>query len=387
MKRIYFDYSATTYVDERVKKEMNRYFSKEFGNPSSFHDYGLKAKLAVDEARNKIKSIINADFPEEIIFTGSGTESINLAIQGLAREKKSGHIITTKVEHHSVLDTCKFLGSQNFEVTYLDVDQYGLVSPEQVEKAIKSNTILISIIYANNEIGTINSISEIGKVAKKYNIPFHTDACQAGLLNLNVKELNVDFLTINGSKIYGPKGTAILYKKKNIKIQPLLFGGGQEFNLRSGTENVPGIVGIAKALELIQQNKEEESRRLINLRDKAVKEILKIQDTKLNGHQTQRLPHNINISFLNIEGESLILLLNAKGICASTGSACTSQSLEPSHVITAIGAPFELAHGSLRLTLGRKTTEKEIDYLLKILPKVVKKLRKISPFKLKIDEI
>ncbi|MCK4588861.1 MAG: cysteine desulfurase [Nanoarchaeota archaeon] len=390
---IYLDHSATTYVDQEVMAAMKPYFTEDFGNPSSMHQLGLSAKEAVQEARQSIAQILNCQ-PNEIIFTSGGTESVNLALQGLAQEKKQGHIITTKTEHHAVLNTCKYLETQGtqkskisgatqggFQITYLDVDQYGQVQPEQIEKAIKPNTILVTIIYANNEIGTINNIKEISKITKKHNIPLHTDACQAGLLDLNT---GADLLTLNSSKLYGPKGIGILYKNKNIKIQPIIHGGGQEFNLRSGTENVPSIVGFAKALELVQKNKEQETQRLTQLRDKLITEIKKIHKTILNGHPTQRLPGNVNISFADIEGESIVLHLNEQGILASTGSACTSKELEASHVLLATGQPPEIAHGSIRFTLGKQTTEKDIDEVLKKLPIIIKSLRKISPIKLEV---
>jgi len=379
---IYLDHSATTYVDPEVKKEMDRYFSQEFGNPGSMHQAGLTAKEAVKDARNKIAQILNC-LPEEIIFTSSGTESVNLAIQGIAKEKKNGHIITTKTEHHAVLETCKALEKQGFEVTYLDVDQYGQVTPEQIEKNIKENTVLVSVIYANNEIGTINNIKEISKITKKHNIPLHTDACQAGILDLNV---GADLMTLNGSKIYGPKGIGILYKKKSVKIQPIIYGGGQEFNLRSGTENVPAIVGFAKALELIQKNKEQETEKLIQLRDKLIENIQKIPKAILNGHPEQRHPGNVNFSFADIEGESIVLHLNEQGIYASTGSACTSNDLTPSHVLTACGQPAEIAHGSIRFTLGKQTTEKHINEVIEKLPKIIESLRKISPVNLEVKK-
>lgn len=377
---IYLDHSATTYVDEKVMAAMKPYFTDDFGNPSSMHQLGLKAKEAVQAARESIAKILSC-LPEEIFFTSGGTESINLAIQGIAKEKRQGHIITTKTEHHAVLETCRHLESQGFEVTYLGVDQYGQVQPEQVEKAIKPNTILVTIIYANNEIGTINPIKEISKITKKHNIPLHTDACQAGLLELNT---GAELLTLNGSKIYGPKGIGILYKNKNIKIQPLIYGGGQENNLRSGTENVPGIVGFAKALQLIQKNKEIESIRLTNLRNKLITELKKIPKAILNGHPTERHPGNVNISFADIEGESIVLHLNEQGILASTGSACTSTDLEPSHVLVACGQPAEIAHGSIRFTLGKQTTEKDIDEVISKLPKITGSLRKISPIHLEV---
>lgn len=386
MNETYLDHAATTYLDPRVKEEMDKYFLEEFGNPGALHSFGLRAKNALDNSREKIAEILNCK-SSEIIFTSGGTESINLAIKGIARANKGKHIITTKAEHHAILHTCEYLEKEEgFEITYLNVDKYGRVKKEDIEKAIRPNTILITIVYANNEIGTINQISEIGKFLKeKYpKIYFHTDACQAGLLDLNVKNLNVDLLTLNGSKIYGPKGTGILYLKQGIKIKPIIHGGGQENKLRSGTENIPGIVGFAKALDLIQKEKNQESERLTKLRDKLINGILKIPKSFLNGHPTERLPNNANITILDIEGESIILMLNEKGICVSTGSACTSYLLDPSHVLLALGLPKEAAHGSIRLSLGKRTTEKDIDKVLEVLPEIIETLRKISPVKLSI---
>lgn len=386
MKQIYLDNAATTHVDKEVLKEMTKYFSVKYGNPGSFHSKGLEAKEAVDDSRKKIADILNCQ-TEEIIFTSGGTESVNLAIKGIAfaNKSKGNHIITSKIEHHAVLYSCEYLEKNGFDVTYIDVDKYGLVNPEDVKKAITDKTILISIMYANNEIGTIEPIKKIGEIAKAKRIYFHTDACQAGSMNLDVLDLNVDLMTLNSGKIYGPKGAGLLYVKKGVKIEPLLHGGGQEFGLRSGTENVPGIVGFAKALELVQKNKEKENKRLIKLRDYLIRNILKkIPKTILNGHLTERLPNNVNVSFLDIEGEAIVLHLNEYGIYASTGSACTSKSLEPSHVITAIGLPYEASHGSIRFSLGKETEMEDIKYVLKVLPGIVKSLRKISPVKLNI---
>jgi len=380
---IYLDNAAATSVDSKVKKEMEKYFLKEYGNPGSFNTVGLRAKEAVDTARKKVAKIIVAA-PGEIIFTGSGTESINLAIKGTARvlkkKGKGNHIITSTIEHHAVLDTCKYLADEEgFEVTYVKVNKFGLVDPKDVEAAIKGSTILISIMYANNEIGTIQPVSEIGRIARKHNILFHTDACQAGMLDLNVERLNVDLMTLNGNKIYGPKGTGMLYVKKGTPIQPIVHGGGQEFGLRSGTENVAGIVGFATALEIVRKEKEKEAKRLVKLRDQLIRGVLKIPKTILNGHPTKRLPNNVNISILNVEGESILLELNEYGICAASGSACTSKSLDPSHVLLAIGLPAEIAHGSLRFTLGKRTTGKDVDKVIKTLPRVVQRLRELSP--------
>ena len=404
-KEIYLDHAATTYLDSRVFDVMKPYFSEEFGNPSSFNSVGMRAKETLSQCRKNVAKLLNAK-SKEIIFTGSGTESVNLAIQGVARANKkiikgngvrkkegtagkkiicNGHIITSQIEHHAVLDTCEYLEKEEgFDVTYLKPDKFGVVSAKQVKEALREDTILVTIMYANNEVGTINPISEISKVVKftNPNTVFHTDACQAGgILDVNVEKLGVDLMTLNGSKLYGPKGTGMLYIRNGTKIKPLIFGGGQEFGIRSGTENLPGIVGFTKALDLAQENREAEVARLTKLRDKLVNDILdNVSDTVLNGHSTKRLPNNANISFLNVEGESLLLHLNEQGICASSGSACTSKDLEPSHVLVAMGLPYELAHGSIRFTLGKRTIEEEIDKVISVLPEIVKTLRIISPF-------
>ncbi len=380
---IYLDNSATTYVDPKVREAMEPFFSKEYGNPSSFHDMGLNANQAIESAREMVANILNAN-PKEIIFTGSGTESINLAIKGVyrANRSKGNHIITTRIEHHAVLDSCKYLEeNEGAEVTYLDVDKNGLIDLDQLKKSITKETILISIIFANNEIGTIQPIAEIGEIAKKHGIPFHTDACQAGCSqNLDTNELNVDLLTLNGSKIYGPKGTGMLFVRKGISLHPIIHGGGQEFGLRSGTENVPGIVGFAKALEICQLSKAKENERLTVLRDKLINGLQEsIHKTILNGHPSKRLPNNVNISFLDVEGEAILLHLNQKGIYASTGSACSSESLEPSYVITSLGLPHEVAHGSIRFSLGRQTRPEDVDHVLKVIPGIIEKLRVLSP--------
>jgi cysteine desulfurase len=387
-KESYMDHAATTYMDPKVKEAMDPYFCDNYGNPGSFHGRGLPAQESIAEARAKIAKHLNAD-PSEIIFTGGGTESINLAIKGVAFRKGKGHIITQKTEHHAVLHTCEYLEKKGFEVTYLPVDDFGMVNPEDVKNAIKEDTILVTIMYANNEVGTIQPIAEIGAICKENNILFHTDACQAaGALDLDVKKLNTDMLTINGSKIYGPKGVGLLYLKKGVRIDALIHGGGQESNMRAGTENVPGIIGLAKALELVQETRDIENARLIKLRDKLITSIMnEVNDTKLNGHPTQRLPNNANISFLGIEGEAMLLLLSEYGIYCSTGSACTSRTLDPSHVLVGMNMPYELAHGSLRFTLGKRTTDADIDYLLKTLPPIITWLRTLSPIKVKMNEI
>jgi cysteine desulfurase len=399
-KLIYLDHAATTPLDPEVKAVMEPFWSKNFGNPSSIYQIGIEAKNSLNQARQKIAKIINAG-EKEIVFTAGGTESINLAILGLSRAlknelKKPGHIITTKIEHPAVLNSVIAAKDEGSNFTALAVDKFGLITVEQIKKALKPNTILISVMYANNEIGTIEPIAEIGKLLKKINqerkikklpkIYFHTDACQAaGYLDLNVEKLGVDLLTLNGSKIYGPKGSAILYVKTGTPIKPLIFGGGQEKGLRSGTENVPAFIGLAKALEMAQKNKDKECRRLRKFSQDLTEKILKtIPKTFINGHPEKRLPNNVNITILDIEGEALLLYLDNFGICASTGSACHSQNLEPSHVLQAIGLPREIIHGSLRLTLGKKTTQKEINYVLKVLPKIVKKLRELSPIKISL---
>lgn len=385
MKKIYLDHSSTTYVREEVFEEMKPYFTEKFGNPSSFHSFGLEAKEALENSREKIAGIINCS-SDEIVFTSGGTESCNLAVFGVARAVKKSldknHIITSKIEHHAILDACRHLEKEGFKVTYLDVDSDGLINMKKLENAITEKTCLISIIYANNEVGVIQDIKAISYIAKRKKVYFHTDACQAGgLLDIDVNKLGVDLMTLNSSKIYGPKGVGLLYIKNGVEIEPILFGGGQEKGLRSGTENIPCIVGFAKALGLAQKEKSAEAKRLTKLRDKMIKMIFeKIPDARLNGHPTKRLPNNINLSFEGIEGESLLLHLDNKGICCSTGSACTSRVLEPSHVLTAMGVPEEISHSSIRFTLGRKTTEKDIGYVVKVLPEIVENLRKISPF-------
>lgn len=386
-RSIYLDHAATTYMDPRVKEAMDPYFCEKFGNPGGFYDIGQVAKEALDEARARVAKYLNCQ-PAEVIFTGGGTESDNMAVLGIARQHsgKGKHIITSSIEHHAVELPCKALEKEGFEVTYLSVDKYGRVKVEDVKAALREDTILVSIMMANNEIGTIQPIAGIGAVLKDHQAYFHTDACQAaGALDLDVDALGVDLLTINGSKIYGPKGVGALYLRNGVRIKPLIYGGGQERGLRSGTENIPGIVGFAKAFELVQEGREEENARLIRLRDKLVKGLIaSVPKTLLNGHPEDRLPNNANLTILDIEGEAFTLFLNELGIYASTGSACTSASLDPSHVILATGMPYECAHGSMRFTLGHRTTEEDIDFVLEVVPKVVSILRKISP--LNIDD-
>jgi len=387
---IYLDHAATTPLDPRVFEVMKPWFSEKFGNPSSFHTLGKEAKDAVEAARNKISKILSCR-AEEITFTSGGTESDNLAILGFARANSGAgkHLVVSAIEHHAVLEAAKHLEKEGFEVSYVLPNSEGIVELESVKVAIRPDTILVSVMMANNEIGTIQPISEIGnwlqktRGEKQYPV-FHSDACQAaGVLELSIEKLHVDLLTLNGSKIYGPKGVGLLYVRKNLRLQPLQFGGAQERGIRPGTENVASIIGLATALEFAQKEKNVETERLTILRDKLISGILSnIPKTKLNGHPTNRLANNVNISFLDIEGESLLLYLDAKGIFASTGSACTSASLDPSHVILAIGHPAAEAHGAMRFTLGHSTTEKDIDYVLEVLPPLVERLRQMSSVKL-----
>ncbi len=395
-KTIYLDHAAATPVNPEVFKAMKPYFTEKFGNASSIYKLGRISRDAMEQSRKKIASILNC-LPEEIIFTAGGTESDNLAIFGVIRQlllnqKQPLKIITQKTEHHAVLNSFKRLEKDGIEAVYLDVDEYGTVKLEELEKSLTDNVALVSIMYANNEIGTVQPVREIAKIIKKARLArqnkrislpvyFHTDACQAaGFLDLNVLKLGADMLSLNGSKIYGPKQAGILFVKKGIVLDPIMHGGGQEKNLRSGTENIAATVGLAKALEIAQSKKEGESKRLSKLRDYFADAVLNsIPKTVLNGHPKERLPNNINVSFLDIEGESALFYLDEAGITASTGSACASESLDPSHVILALGRPYEFAHGSIRFTLGSSTTKKDIDYVLRVLPGIVAKLRSISP--------
>lgn len=382
MERRYFDYSATTPVDPEVLNEMIPFFTNEFGNPSSIYSYGRESKKVVEKARKNIASLIGADH-KEIFFTGGGSEADNWAIKGIAMSlrDKGNHIITSNIEHHAVLHVCEYLEKQGFKVSYLPVDEDGLISLEDLKNEITDDTILISIMFANNEIGTIQPIEEIGKIAKENKIYFHTDAVQAlGNVNIDVKDMHIDLMSLSAHKIYGPKGVGALYIGKGVKIDPLIHGGAQERKKRAGTENVPGIVGFGKAVEIAYNNLEKNIERLTKLRDKLIKEITEnIDYVRLNGHPKKRLPGNVNISFEFIEGEALLLSLDMVGICGSSGSACTSGSLDPSHVLLAIGLPHEIAHGSLRLSLGRDTKEEDIDYVLQELPKIIDRLRSMSP--------
>ena len=382
MRRIYLDHAATTPTHPEVVKAMLPFFSDAFGNPSSIYSYGQEAKGAVEEARTKVAELIGAR-SEEIVFTSGGTEADNLALKGLAyaSEHKGNHIITTSIEHHAVLEACKFLEKRGLEITCLPVDKYGLVDPADVKKAITAKTILISVMHANNEVGTIEPVEEIGEIARKAGAYFHTDAVQTvGHIPVNVDKLKVDLLSISGHKFYGPKGVGALYVRKGTKLVPLVHGGEHEKRRRAGTENVPAIVGLGKAVELAGQEMGREVERLTNLRDKLIRGLVgKIDSVHLNGHPTRRLPNNVNISIDFVEGESILLNLDLEGICASTGSACTSSSLEPSHVLLALGLPPEQAHGSLRFTLGRENTEADIGRVLEVLPGIVAKLRAMSP--------
>jgi len=380
MKSIYLDYAAATPVRKEVLLAMEGYFYPLFANPGSVHPAGKRAKEAVELARKNVASILGTEDSSEIIFTGSGTESINLALQGIARayRKKGNHIITTKIEHKAVLETCRFLEeSGQCTVTYLDVDNYGRVNPRDVEKAITKKTILISVMYANNEIGTIQQLADIGEIACQKKILFHTDACQAaGALDLSVKTLNVDLLTLNGSKMYGPKGVGMLYVRKGVTLVPLIFGGGQEFGLRGGTENVPGIVGFSRALELAENERSQESQRLMHLRDQFIEKVQRvIPRCKLNGHPIQRLPNNVNISFAGIDAETLLKALGEQGIYVSAGSACTANSITLSHVLEALHVSKALARGTLRFTFGKGTNEKDLGMVLKVLKETVEILR------------
>lgn len=382
MKNIYFDHAATTAVKPEVLEAMLPYFTEKYGNASSIYSLGRENKKAIDDAREKVAKALNAQ-PKEIFFTSGGTEADNWAIKGVAfsNESQGKHIITTNIEHHAVLHTCKYLEKYGFEVTYVPVDNKGIVHVEDIEKAIRSDTILISAMFANNEIGTIQPIKEIGALAKEKGIYFHTDAVQAiGNIPIDVKDMNIDLLSLSGHKFYGPKGVGVLYIRDGVRISPMLHGGGQERGKRASTENVAGIVGLGKAIELATENIDEYNTKLMKLRDRAVKEILeKIPYSRLNGDEKNRLPGNVNISFEFIEGESILLMLDMKGICASSGSACTSGSLDPSHVLLAIGLPHEIAHGSLRLTFGEENTDSDLDYLLETLPPIIEKLRTMSP--------
>lgn len=380
--KIYMDNAATTPVRDEVLDTILPYFKEFYGNASSVYSIAKESKKALEKAREQVAKGIGAK-AEEIYFTAGGSESDNMALRGVAEAlaKKGNHIITTKIEHHAILHTGEYLEKHGCEVTYLPVDEFGKISLEELEKSIRPETILISVMFANNEIGTIQPIAEIGKLAHEKGILFHTDAVQAvGHVAIDVNEMNIDLLSMSGHKLGAPKGIGAIYIRKGIPIQPLIFGGAQEKKKRAGTENIPGIVGLGKAVELAVSEMEAETKRLVHLRDKLISGILdKVPYSRLNGHPTDRLPGNCNISFGYIEGESMLLLLDAMGVAASSGSACTSGSLDPSHVLMAIGLPHEIAHGSLRLTLDRGNTEEEVDFILEKIPEVVQKLRDMSP--------
>ena len=381
-KRIYADNAATTKVAPEVVDAMLPYFTETYGNPSSIYNEGRTARVAVEKAREQVANAIGAS-PKEIYFTGSGSEADNWALRSTARalSKKGNHIITSAAEHHAVLHTCQDLEKQGFEVTYLPVDKYGMVSPDDVKAAIKDTTIMISIMFANNEIGTIMPIAEIGKIAKEAGVVFHTDAVQAvGNVEIDVKAMNIDMLSLTAHKFHGPKGCGALYVRQGVKLMSFITGGAQERMRRAGTENVPGIVGLGKAIELATANIKEKREKLIALRDRYIKKVLEtVPYSRLNGHPTERLAGNANISFEYIEGEGLLLSLDMKGIAASSGSACTSGSLDPSHVLIAIGLKHEQAHGSLRTSFGEDTTVEDIDYMVDAIAEIVARLRSMSP--------
>jgi len=381
--RVYMDYAATTPVDPRVLKAMKPYFSKKYGNSVSLHKEGREAKEALEESRKTIAEMMNAE-PKELTFMGSATESTNMALKGIAfaNRKKGNHIVVSSIEHHCVLEPARWLEKQGFEITRLPVDNFGFINITQLENAIRKDTILVSIMHANNEIGTIEDIEKIGKICKEKNVYFHSDAAQSfGKIPIDVKKMNTDLLSISSHKMYGPKGVGGLYIKKGTKIEPLLHGGGHEFRKRSSTVNVAGIVGFAEATRIQKKEIASDAQKQTALRDKLINELLNIEDAHLNGHPTKRLPNNTSFWFAYIEGESLLMQLDINGVSASTGSACSSDSLEASHVLLAIGLKPQEAHGSLRLSLGKYTTNEDVNYVLEVVPKSVERLRKISPFK------
>jgi len=380
---IYLDHAATTPVDPRVVEAMLPYYTERYGNASSIHSLGREARHALDQGRADVAEILNCS-PEEIVFTSCGTESDNLAIRGVAwnNRQRGDHIITSSIEHHAVSRTCEQMERQfGFHVTYLPVDEYGRVDPGDVDKAITDRTVLITIMYGNNEVGTIEPISEIGKIARSRGIPFHTDAVQAaGALSLDVQNLNVDLLTLSGHKFYGPKGVGVLYVREGLELVPTQTGGGHEHELRSGTENVPYIVGLATALKLVEERREEESYRLASLRDRLIDGVLSsVPHCRLMGHPTERLPNNANFVFEYVEGEGILLGLDMLGIAASSGSACSTGAAEPSHVLLAMGVAPDVAHGSVRMTLGHQNMGEDVDRVLEVLPGVLERLRVMSP--------
>jgi len=377
------DYQAGSPTDPRVLEAMTPYFTENFGNPSSPHQFGQETKTAIDHARSRVAELIGAKKAGEVVFTSGGTESNNLAIRGVAHRnrEKGDHVITTKVEHMSVLNTCKSLQKEGFKVTFIPVDKYGIVDIERLKSEINERTVLVSVMYANGEIGTIEPIREIGSICHDRKIYFHVDAvAAAGKIPIDVERENIDLLSISSNDMYGPKGVGALYIREGTEIAPVIFGGGQEKGLRSGSENIPGIVGMGKAAEIAKNEMYSESRRLVELRDRLINKIISdIPHSYLNGHPAERLPNNVNIRFSYIEGESLILSLDMEGVAVSSGSACTSKTLEPSHVLLAIGLAHEEAHGSLLFSLGKQTSKEDVDYVSGILPEIVKRLRAMSP--------
>ena len=382
MNRIYLDHAATTYVKPAVLEAMLPYFTEKFGNPGGVHSYSREAKAALDEAREQLARALHAQ-RDEIYFTGGGSESDNLLIRGAAKayRDKGKHLITTAIEHHAVLHTMEALEKEGYQVTYLPVDSEGFVTPQQVEAAIRPDTSLVSVMFANNEIGTIEPVSEIARVCRDHGVLFHTDAVQAfGSVPIDVAEMGIDLLSLSGHKLYGPKGIGAMYIRKGVRLAPILFGGAQERNRRPGTENIPGAVGLGAAAELAVAHMEENAARISALRDRLIDGVLeRISFTRLNGPRENRLPNNASFCFEFVEGEGLLLMLDMKGIAGASGSACTSGSLDPSHVLLALGLPHEIAHGSLRLTLGTDTTQQEIDTVLEVLPPIVERLRMMSP--------
>ena len=382
MRRIYLDHNATTPVHPEVLEAMLPYYKDKFGNASSIHGFGKEAKVALEESREKVAKLINAS-PSEIYFTSGGTESDNLAIKGaaFANRKKGKHIITSKIEHHAILESCKFLEKEGFEVTYLPVDGGGLIDPDDLKKAMRKDTILVSLMYANNEVGTIEPLEELCKITKENGVYFHTDAVQAmGKVPVDVQKLNVDMLSISAHKIYGPKGVGAIYVRKGTRITPWSHGGSHERSRRAGTENVPGIVGLVKAIEIAYRDMEEQSRYLRNLSESFYKKLTQaIPDVFLNGDLERRIPNTLNLSFKAVEGESIILSLDLKGVAVSTGSACASGALEPSHVLSAMGIAPEIAQAAIRFSFGRENTMEDVEYLVEILPEIVSRLRSMSP--------
>ena len=381
-RKIYLDHNATTPVQPEVLEAMLPYYKERFGNASSIHSFGREAKVALEESREKVAKFLNAD-PLEIYFTSGGTESDNLAVKGVAwaNKKKGNHIITSQIEHHAVLESCKFLEKEGHEITYLPVDKYGLVNHDELKKSIKKETVLVSIMHANNEVGTIQPIAELAGLAKEKGVYFHTDAVQStGKMKIDVNELNVDMLSLSAHKFYGPKGVGALYIRRGVRLTPLAHGGHHEKSRRAGTENVPGIVGLAKALEIAHADMQEEEKRLKNLTETFYKKVTeRIPDVFMNGHPVLRIPNTMNLSFKGVEGESIILNLDLKGIGVASGSACTSGSLEPSHVLSAMRVPGDLAQSSLRFSFGRSNTVQDVDYVVELLPEIISKLRAMSP--------